>query len=157
MRPSHPTPASSHGRGHGSAPGMAAIALVLCLAVSLLGWREPRPEQARPRRAPGVSAQRSQAPGASVAASRHGSVSQGVTQGAASGPPRLSVVAQVGGRPWVAPLPGMRAWQDAFSARVAVHVQRLRPGLASHVGHASADQPPVVTRPPRGPPPAHAG
>jgi hypothetical protein len=136
---------------------MAAIALVLCLAVSLLGWREPRPEQAHPQKAPGVSAQRSQAPGASVAASRHGSVSQGVTQGAASGPPRLSVVAQVGGRPWVASFPGMRAWQDAFSARVAVHVQRLRPGLASHVGHASADQPPVVTRPPRGPPPAHAG
>jgi hypothetical protein len=137
---------------------MAALALVLCLAVSLLGWREPRLEQAHTRRAPGVSAQRSQATGASLAASRHGSVSRGMTQGAASGPPpRLSVVAQEGGRPWVAPCPGVRAWQDAFSARVAVHVQRLRPGLASHVGHACADQPPVVTRPLRGPPPAPAG
>jgi hypothetical protein len=153
MRPLRPTSASNHGY----APGLVAVALVLCLAVSLPGWRESWPGHTHARRTPAVSARHSQPTGAHVAASRQGSEARGFLEGAASRPPRPSLAAAEGGRPWRTSGPDVRALGEAYAALVAVHVQRLRPGAAPHLGHAPADQPPVVTCPLRGPPAAHAG
>ncbi len=136
---------------------MMAVALVLCLALGLPGWHAPVPGQAYAQRASAILAQRSPSTGTHLATKGHASVSRGQAPGAASGPPRLSSPVPEGGRPWPALGPDLRAWRDAYTARVAVHVQRLRPGAASHVGHAPADQPPVVTCPLRGPPALQAG
>lgn len=156
MPPRRSTSRSALPREDGAAPvgtGGAAAVLALCFVLGLLGPPRHSPELDRALGAPGVSAAGEQRASAHVDAAPHSLPLWGAPEGASWSPPRLPQ-SHAGRSVWLAPWYGERARQESYAALVAVRIRRLRAGAASHVGHASADQPPIVTRPLRGPPAA---
>jgi hypothetical protein len=130
-------------------PGVAIVMLALCLAWGLLTgparWFVP------PVGTPCEAMERAQHLGANIDAAPARHVSSRAFERAAWHPLRLPSV-QPGGSPWRWGSPGSRARQEEYAALVAVQARRLRPGADSRGGLATADQPPIVTRPLRGPP-----
>ncbi len=156
LRPMHRSPCP-RGEGCGlSGVGVTAAVLVLCLALGLLGGTRRWPGSAQAQGTQGEVTKCSQHPSEHFDAAPPRSVLWGATKGPSWSPPRLSL-AHAEQSPWWAPSPGDRACQEAYETLVAVLVRRLSPGAAAHVGHASADQPPIITRPLRGPPAACVG